>query len=190
MSLTRCRGIWDGAVVALKVYSHVGSLGSGSNALLQRSPSTNSSSSSIPAPPSITTSIPAILDTHAALRHPCIVKIYMHATRQVPGSDPPTWETWILSELCNRGSLSEVVTRGLCNNVSQASHVKDLSGDDGGAPHMTTILAIAKGVSSNAAGAALPCLWFRVAGNAFGRTLSRFRFQTGSVRKIQGASTA
>lgn len=110
--------------------------------------STNSSSSSVPAA-SITTSIPAILDAHAALRHPCIVKIYQHATRQVPGSDPPTWETWILSELCNRGSLSEVITRGLCSHVAQADFAKDLSGEDGRAPHMPTVLALAKGVGAS-----------------------------------------
>ncbi|MEW5311961.1 MAG: hypothetical protein WDW38_003629 [Sanguina aurantia] len=148
------RGIWDGAVVALKVYTHTGPPGSESQAamthlrLSSATTTTTTTTTTSPTPPASATSIPTILDAHATLRHPCIVKIYLHATRQVPDSDPPTWETWVLSELCNRGSLSEVVTRGLCSNLGQPSHVKDPFEDDPSSPHMPTILAIAKGRAS------------------------------------------
>ncbi|MEW5298083.1 MAG: hypothetical protein WDW36_001242 [Sanguina aurantia] len=143
------RGVWDGAVVALKVYTHTGPPGPESQAAVShRLPSATPSASSSSTAPASATSIPTILDTHATLRHPCIVKIYLHATRQVPESDPPAWETWVLSELCNRGSLSEVVTRGLCSNLGQPSHTEGPSDDDPSSPHLPTILAIAKGRAS------------------------------------------
>ncbi|KAL0020911.1 hypothetical protein WJX77_010024 [Trebouxia sp. C0004] len=156
------RGLWNGAAVAVKIIQHSGRLpvseGGTDMKVLSRRPERQVSELTTLTSPSRNSTRPQHLEAGNVegiltlqLSHPNVVQTFKAATRPLQSycldgteetEDEQLFETWLLLEYCDKGSLEDAVDRG-CFHADQNGHI-----DSQTKPNMRAIRATAHEIAA------------------------------------------